>query len=165
MFECGGGVWSSHRKYDIRFGILLVWFGHFLTIFEQLHYLQPSIQRNMTKKNSPKTYAPKGFKWRLMQKECTCSQIHSPLQGDKVDNGVGLSYWSVTLHKVNFIPPVRENELGLCLRSRPCFLGGGHLRYRVHSVSLNKNRASNTDLTDLNSAWPPCSDVFVSVSR
>ncbi len=54
-----------------------------------------------------------------------CSQIHSRLLGDKVDSGIGLSYWPASLCKltdrsvrqpyviVKFIPPVRDYELGL----------------------------------------------------
>ncbi len=55
------------------------------------------------------------------------SQIHSPLLEDKVDHGIGLSYrlaaspyvaWpagTTNLYAiVNFIPPVRNCELGLC---------------------------------------------------
>jgi hypothetical protein len=61
-----------------------------------------------------------------MLRNCGISycQIHSPLPGDKVDYGIGLSYWptayvawragTTTLYAiVNFIPPVRDYEFGL----------------------------------------------------
>ncbi len=46
---------------------------------------------------------------------------YSPLLGDKVDYGIGLSYWptawraGTTTHYAiaNFIPPVRDYEFGL----------------------------------------------------
>ncbi len=56
-----------------------------------------------------------------------CSQIHSPLLGGKVDHSIGLSFVPASqpmwpdgpVRKlyaiVNFIPPVRDYELGLCL--------------------------------------------------
>ncbi len=54
-----------------------------------------------------------------------CNQIHSPFIGDKVAYGIRLSYRPASLCKltdrsvrqpyviVNFIPPVRDYELGL----------------------------------------------------
>jgi hypothetical protein len=105
-------MWSSQRQDDISFRLFLIYLfcslwpcscawcssakplkhnKHFSMIFEQLHSLQPSIQRNLYDKEeqSKNLSTLKISSERLMQKDCTCSQIHSPLLGNKVDSGIG----------------------------------------------------------------------------
>ncbi len=54
-----------------------------------------------------------------------CSQIHSAWRGDKVNSGIGLSYWPARLHRLGgtlcrnqLHSIVRDFEFGNCIHSR-----------------------------------------------